>query len=63
LQDWPDANVGVVSGELSGLVVLELAVTWNRVRCRPPLEDAEVARVVNRSARLHRRGYGADLPR
>jgi hypothetical protein len=36
-------------------VVLELMLAWNRARCRPPLEDEEVARVVASIARLHAR--------
>jgi hypothetical protein len=34
-------------------VVLELLLAWNRMRCRPPLEDVEVAQVVSNIARLH----------
>jgi hypothetical protein len=34
-------------------VALELLLAWNRVRCRPPLPDAEVAGVVESVARLH----------
>ena len=34
-------------------VVLELLLAWNRLRCRPPLDDAEVAQVVNNIVRLH----------
>ena len=34
-------------------VALELLLAWNRMRCRPPLEDAEVAQVVSNIARLH----------
>lgn len=34
-------------------VVLELLLAWNRVRCRPPLDDAEVAQVVASIAHLH----------
>lgn len=34
-------------------VALELLLAWNRVRCRPPLDDSEVAQVVNSIARLH----------
>lgn len=34
-------------------VVLELLLAWNRVRCRPPLPDEEVARVVASIGRLH----------
>ena len=37
-------------------VVLELLLCWNRVRCRPPLPDAEVAAVVRSITRLHRGG-------
>ncbi|UCH47887.1 MAG: bifunctional DNA primase/polymerase [Betaproteobacteria bacterium] len=36
-------------------VVLELLLTWNRARCRPPLSDHEVARVVESISRLHER--------
>lgn len=34
-------------------VALELLLAWNRMRCRPPLEDAEVAQVVASIAKLH----------
>jgi hypothetical protein len=34
-------------------VALELLLAWNRMRCRPPLDDAEVAQVVASIARLH----------
>jgi hypothetical protein len=34
-------------------VVLELLLAWNRMRCRPPLDDAEVAQVVSNIVRLH----------
>ncbi len=34
-------------------VVMELLLAWNRLRCRPPLEDAEVAQVVSSIVRLH----------
>lgn len=33
-------------------VVMELLLAWNRARCRPPLEDAEVAGVVQSIAHL-----------
>jgi hypothetical protein len=36
-------------------VALELLLAWNRVRCRPPLPDEEVARVLRSIARLHER--------
>jgi len=39
-------------------VVMELLLAWNRARCRPPLEDAEVAGVVESIARLQRAGRG-----
>ena len=39
--------------EVDPEVVMELLLAWNRARCRPPLEDAEVARVVESIARLH----------
>lgn len=34
-------------------VVLELLLAWNRMRCRPPLDDAEVAQVVANIVKLH----------
>ncbi len=34
-------------------VALELMLAWNRLRCRPPLDDEEVARVVASIIRLH----------
>ncbi len=34
-------------------VVLELMLTWNAMRCRPPLPDEEVVRTVASIARLH----------
>jgi hypothetical protein len=34
-------------------VVLEMLLSWNRMRCRPPLDDAEVAQVVANIVRLH----------
>lgn len=40
-------------------VALELLLAWNRMRCRPPLPDDEVARVVASIARLHEREAGA----
>ncbi len=36
-------------------VARELLLAWNRLRCRPPLPDDEVARVVASIARLHAR--------
>jgi len=36
-------------------VALELLLAWNRMRCRPPLPDDEVARVVLSITRLHLR--------
>lgn len=34
-------------------VVMELMLCWNRTRCRPPLDDDEVARTVLSIIRLH----------
>lgn len=34
-------------------VALELLLAWNRMRCRPPLDDGEVAQVVQSITRLH----------
>jgi hypothetical protein len=34
-------------------IVLELLLAWNRTRCRPPLDDAEVAQVVANIVKLH----------
>lgn len=42
-------------------VVLELLLAWNRVRCRPPLSDHEVARVVESISRLHEREAGREV--
>jgi hypothetical protein len=39
-------------------VALELLLAWNRARCRPPLDDAEVAEVVASISRLHERDAG-----
>ena len=36
-------------------VVLELMLAWNRVRCRPPLEEEEVIAVVRSIEKTHRR--------
>jgi len=36
-------------------VVMELLLCWNRVRCKPPLVDEEVAAVVESIGRLHAR--------
>lgn len=37
-------------------VVTELLLCWNRVRCRPPLSDAEVVRTVDSITRTHLHG-------
>lgn len=34
-------------------VVQELLLAWNRMRCRPPLDDAEVAQAVANIVKLH----------
>jgi len=41
-------------------VALELLLAWNRVRCTPPLADAEVARVVQSISSLHAREHEGD---
>lgn len=57
---WPDErSPASLAGhllwrEVDPEVVMELLLAWNRARCRPPLEDAEVAGVVESIARLHR---------
>jgi len=44
-------------------VALELMLAWNRLRCRPPLDDEEVARVVASISHLHEsRLHEADAP-
>jgi hypothetical protein len=40
-------------------VAFDLLLAFNRVRCRPPLPDEEVARVVASITRLHERERGA----
>jgi hypothetical protein len=40
-------------------VALELLLSWNRVRCRPPLPDDEVVRTVGSITRIHRQ-HGAN---
>jgi hypothetical protein len=37
-------------------VTTELLLCWNRVRCQPPLSDAEVVRTVDSISRLHQHG-------
>ena len=41
--------------EVDPEVVLELLLCWNRVRCRPPLADDEVARTVESVRHTHLR--------
>jgi len=41
-------------------IVLDLMLTWNQARCRPPLPDDEVSRVVQSIARLHATRGGED---
>jgi hypothetical protein len=41
-------------------VVTELLLTWNAVRCRPPLEPGEVVRTVESITRLHQRNESRD---
>ena len=47
---------------VDGFVALELVLTWNRERCRPPLGDDEVIAVVDSIAKRERsRLLGATL--
>lgn len=39
-------------------VALELMLAWNRMRCHPPLDDPEVAQVVDSITRLHEEPAG-----
>jgi len=39
-------------------IALNLMLAWNRARCRPPLDDVEVASVVASIARLHEQEDG-----
>ena len=41
---------------LEPAVVCELLLAWNRMACRPPLDDDEVARVLASSLRCRQRG-------
>ncbi len=55
-----NATIASLTGHLlwHGLdseVITELLLCWNRVRCRPPLSDAEVIRTVASICRSHRR--------
>jgi hypothetical protein len=43
------------------LVALELLLAWNRLRCRPPLPDEEVARVVDSVTQLRERETQAGI--
>jgi len=40
---------------VDGAVVLELLLCWNRLRCKPPIHDDEVAAVIESIGRLHAR--------
>jgi hypothetical protein len=62
-----NATIASLAGHLfhrdvDAQVVLELLLTWNRVRCRPPLSDHEVARVVESISRLHEKNAERDEP-
>ena len=58
---WPDANVGIVTGAMSSLVVLDvdrkvsldLLLCGSATRCRPPLCEDEVGRTVDSIAWIH----------
>jgi hypothetical protein len=41
--------------DVDQLAILELLLCWNRVRCQPPLPDAEVVATVESVTRTHRR--------
>ncbi len=41
--------------EVDPEIVLELMLSWNAARCRPPLSEDEVVRTVESIVRLHRR--------
>ena len=43
-------------------ITQELMLAWNRVRCRPPLEDEEVIRTVRSIERTHARGNKGSPP-
>lgn len=43
-------------------VVSELLLCWNRIRCSPPLDDAEVMRTVQSISRLHQQDAAARPP-
>jgi hypothetical protein len=48
--------------EVDPEVILELLLCWNRIRCRPPLDDEEVARTVEsvRQTHLRHRSQGGE---
>jgi hypothetical protein len=63
-----NASLASLSGHLLARdvdpdVTLELLLAWNRLRCRPPLDDAEVVRVVGSITRLHGREHDTDPAR
>ena len=56
-----NATIASLTGHLLGHgvdaeVARDLMLAWNRTRCRPPLDDDEVAAVVASITRLHERG-------
>jgi hypothetical protein len=62
-----NASVASLTGHLlfrgvDPKVALELMLAWNRMRCRPPLADEEVARTVESIARTHERQRQAEAP-
>jgi len=44
----------LLAHDVDAEVARELLLCWNRLRCRPPLDDAEVVDTVTSIARLHR---------
>lgn len=60
-EDARNATLASLCGHMLGqglepAVVRELLLAWNRLACRPPLDDDEVARVLASSLRCRQRG-------
>jgi len=52
----------LLSHGIDGKVALELLLAWNRVRCRPPLEDEEVAATVESITKTRARRRDGGVP-
>ncbi|MGE5772722.1 MAG: primase alpha helix C-terminal domain-containing protein [Hyphomicrobiales bacterium] len=48
-----NSSIASLAGHLLWHQIDPELLAWNRMRCRPPLEDAEVAQVVSNIVRLH----------